>query len=134
VALFSVFTAQEGPTPQTIPLFGIPPEVLAEHDGIYAYPQEPGERMTQEQAEVFARGESLREEKIKGAMLVNVKLPGVPFEGLAWAFRWDVDGQPAIWPGDEPGDKFVYVYELTLVDAKTGAFLLGAAESTGVEP
>jgi hypothetical protein len=129
--LGAVSIGQASPTPETIPLFGVSPERLAK-DGIYAYPADTKEKVSKEAARDLAKGQSKREDKIQDMRVVNLKLPNLDYEGLAWAVRWDVDGMKAMWPGDgdlPPGYEYTYTFSLTFVDANSGAFLLTIEES-----
>ncbi len=136
VVALAFLTGQSGP-PQPLPLFGVSADTLAKDGGISAYPPDGSPTISAAAAMDAAREGYRTEDRIAGTQLVHLKNAGVPFDGLAWAVAWDVEGQPAKWPGDSqlpPDIVFVYTFDITFIDARTGHYVTGLAESRPLPP
>ncbi len=126
--VFLLLTSQSGP-PQPIRVFGIDHGELEEGFGILVYPPD-GKAALSADAAMAAAQETDGDGNIAGAELVHIKLVYEGFDGLAWAVKWDVDGKGAIQPVGsveaEQEPPWLYVFDVTFIDAQTGAFLAGA--------
>ena len=120
-------TAQSGPA-RPMPVFGIDPVELEQGFGILVYPPGGTPRLSADEA-MAAATETDGGGAIAGVELVRLKLVYGGFDGLAWVVKWDVDGTEAIHPvglaeaAQEPPWRFVF--NLTFIDAETGAFVTG---------
>jgi|FLYL01.1.fsa_nt_gi hypothetical protein len=129
LAGFIFLTGQGGP-PQPIPLFGVDSATLARDYGVLVYPPEGSPAINASQAELAAR-EGQRQDPVAEVQLVHLKLPYEGFDGLAWAVNWDVAGGEAVLPGppEAAEEPFVYLFDITFIDARTGKWLTRIATS-----
>ncbi len=130
--VFLLLTSQSGP-PSPIRVFGIDPAKLQEGFGILVYPPDGKPALTAVEAMAAAQ-KADRGGNIAGVQLVGVRMVDGSYDGLAWAVKWDVDGKEAIHPVGsveaEQEPPWLYVFSVTFIDARTGAFLAGAELSS----
>ena len=121
-------TSQSGP-PQLVSVFGIDPAELEADFGVIVHPPDGAPALSGDDAMAAAR-RNHRDAKIAGVELVRIKLVYEWFDDLAWAVKWDVDGEEAVQPVGlqeaEHEPPWLYVFDVMFIDAKTGGFLTGA--------
>jgi len=128
ILILLFLTGQSGPA-RPMGVFGIDPAELEEGFGILVYPPNGAPAISAEEAITYAEATD-GDGGVAGVELVHLKLVYGGFDGLAWVVKWDVDGKEAFHPiglqeaAQEP--PWRYLFNLTFIDAKTGAFVTGA--------